>query len=129
MAQKGSFSPQDQDRVDRDKKLLITAGSIFFVTLIAVLWLFNFQTTLQDSKPTSEEGDQAELLGGGEELSDLLTEAQEQVKGFKATSSEVLQEEETESKEATEKESPESPEAVSDSFIRSLRESLEKESD
>lgn len=121
MASKKRTSQEEQDKLERDKRLLMGAGVVFFMTLIGVLWMFNVQQILQGSELVDQK-DQKGLNEFTRDLSSTMDDIKKEVKGFKT----VATDPESNHAVSPASDQQQQKQEVSSSTIRALKRNLEK---
>lgn len=125
---KKKISQQKRDKLDRDKRLLMGTGIIFFMSLIGILWVSNIQTAF-DKKGLQKNQEQEKTAEFKEELSDTIDNIKQEVKSFKTVASSTITTE-TANPEKTFNNSSQIDKQKRkklNSFIKSLQQELEKD--
>lgn len=121
---KKKLSPQKRDKLDRDKRLLMGAGIVFFMSLIGFLWVFNIQTVFE-KRDLQKDQEQEKIAEFREEFSDTIDNIRQEVKSFKTVASSTVSDSEKISNNSSQSDQQERRRL--DSIVESLRQDLEKE--
>src|SRR6056297_3873160 len=122
MTPKKKTSPKEQDKMERDKKLLMGAGIVFFMSLIVILWVFNIQRTFQNTGLTNSRNQEG-ISEFTQDFSSTMDDIKKEVKSFKtvATDSGSDSGQGNSGSDQSEREQD-----ISSSTIRALKKNLEK---
>ncbi len=118
------ISKKNSDKIERDKKFLMAAGTVFFLTLIFLLWGFNlksdFDVSIVNDSQTEREID--ELMSS---LLNTVDDTKEEVKDFKVFASSTLSTEKALDDTVSSQE-PETRTITTSHFLQELKERLEE---